>query len=103
VSHFLLPYLKAGENSMNNKKCIYIISALCVLLLTSACGIKSQPKESDTINTQPSETNQDNTDKMDDDSADSDNEILVIIDQTAKPIEGNMFDFIVRQVPEGFA
>jgi len=88
---------------MNNKKCIYIITALCVLLLTSGCVIKSQSEESDTINMQPSEPNQDNTDKIDDDSVDSDNEILIIIDQTAKPIEGNSFDFVVSQVPEGFA
>jgi len=88
---------------MNNKKWIYIITALCVLLFTSGCAMKSQPEATDTIKTQPSETNQDNTDKIEDNLSDSNNEILIIIDQTSKPIEGNSFDFVVSQVPEGFA
>lgn len=85
---------------MNNKKYSYIISALCMLLLTSGCAMKSESEASDG---QPSETNQDNTTKIEDASADSENEILIIIDQTPKPIEGNSFDFVVKQVPEGFA
>jgi len=91
--------MKAEENPMNNKKYSYIISALCMLLLTSGCAIKSESEASDT---QSSETSQDNTTKIEDASADSDNEILIIIDQTPKPIEGNSFDFVVKQVPEGF-
>jgi len=88
---------------MNDKKWIYLITALCVLLFTSGCAMKPQSEVTDTINTEPIEKNQDNTDKIDDDTADTDNEILIIIDQTAKPIEGNSFDFVVSQVPEGFA
>lgn len=85
---------------MNNKKYSYIISALCMLLLTSGCAMKS---ESEAPDAQPSETNQDNTTKVEDALADSGNEILIVIDQTPKPIEGNSFDFVVKQVPEGFA
>jgi hypothetical protein len=92
--------MKAEENPMNNKKYSYIISALCMLLLTSGCAMKS---ESEAPDAQPSETNQDNTTKIEDALADSGNEILIVIDQTPKPIEGNSFDFVVKQVPEGFA
>jgi len=89
---------------MNNKKMIYLISALCVLLLTSACSTKSNTGASDIINTQPSETNPSHTaTASNDDSANDDNEILIIIDQTPKPIEGNCFDFAVNKIPEGFA
>ena len=89
---------------MNNKKFIYIISALCTLLMISGCAGKSQSGASDTVNAQPAETNQDDSTTLDDDSASTDNEILIIIDrQTPKPIEGGSFDFVVKQVPEGFA
>ncbi|NGZ74603.1 hypothetical protein [Saccharibacillus alkalitolerans] len=30
-------------------------------------------------------------------------QILVIIDQTEKPIEGNSFDFSIKQLPEGYS
>ena len=88
---------------MNNKKFIYIISALCTLLMISGCAGKSQSGTSDIVNAQPAETNQDDSTTLDDDSASTDNEILIIIDQTPKPIEGGSFDFVVKQVPEGFA
>lgn len=96
---------------MNNKKYIYIISALCMLLMISGCTNESPSGESDTNeeqtsetnNEQPSETNQSNNITTDEDSKNSGNEILIVIDQTPKPIEGNSFDFIINQVPEGFA
>ncbi len=88
---------------MNNKKFIYIISALCTLLMISGCAEKSQSDASDTVNAQPAETNQDDSTTIEDDSASTDDEILIIIDQTPKPIEGGSFDFVVKQVPEGFA
>ncbi|GGF88224.1 hypothetical protein GCM10010912_36860 [Paenibacillus albidus] len=34
--------------------------------------------------------------------ANTDSEILVVIDQTAKPSEGNSFDFFIEQLPSGF-
>ena len=88
---------------MNNKKFIYIISALCTLLMISGCAGKSQSGATDTVNAQPVETTQDDSTTLDDDSASTDDEILIIIDQTPKPMEGNSFDFVVKQVPEGFA
>ncbi|MDG0793624.1 hypothetical protein OMP38_24435 [Cohnella ginsengisoli] len=33
----------------------------------------------------------------------ADQKILIVIDQTEKPIEGNSFDFAVKQVPSGYA
>ena len=90
---------------MNNKKTIYLTLALFVLLLTSACGTKagSEPA-ADTVNTQqPAESNQVDTSDNGDDTTKSDEQILVIIDQTPKPIEGNSFDFAVNKIPEGYA
>ncbi|MFE4712565.1 hypothetical protein ACFRAM_16960 [Paenibacillus sp. NPDC056722] len=37
------------------------------------------------------------------DGAQTDQQILIVIDQTPKPIEGNSFDFAVKQRPEGYA
>ena len=89
---------------MNNKKVIYIISALCALLMISGCAGKSQTGATDTVNAQPAEITQDDSTTLDDDSASTDDdEILIIIDQTPKPMEGYSFDFVVKQVPEGFA
>ena len=90
---------------MNNKKTIFLVLALFVLLLTSACGTKANNESAtDTVNTQqPTETNPVNTPDNGDDTTNSDEQILVIIDQTPKPIEGNSFDFTLSKVPEGYA
>ena len=58
----------------------------------------AQSGASDIVNAQPVETNQDDSSALDDDSASTDNEILIIIDQTPKLIEGGSFDFVVKQV-----
>ena len=99
---------------MNNKKMIYIVSALCLLFLISACGTNSNSNSGspDNSNTQPPETNQatapiesnpENTPTNEEDPVSTDEEILIIIDQTPKPIEGNSFDFVINKLPEGFA
>ncbi|WP_194841640.1 hypothetical protein [Sporosarcina obsidiansis] len=85
---------------MNNKKYGYIISALCVILLMSGCAMKSESGASDE---KPPETNQGNGTKTEDSSADPEKELLIIIDQTPKPTVGNSFNFVVKQVPEGFS
>lgn len=87
---------------MNNKKYGYIFSVLFVLLMTSGCASEKEPEASDTIHAKPSETNQGSATKEEDVKADSQKEVLIIIDQTPKPTEGNSFDFVVKQVPEGF-
>jgi hypothetical protein len=86
---------------MNKMKFVFIVSALFVLILTSACGTTSNAAPSETTNTQPSETNHENT--AVNDSTNTDKEILIVIDQTPKPIEGNSFDFFVNQIPAGYA
>ncbi|WP_235427314.1 hypothetical protein [Cohnella kolymensis] len=72
---------------MNKMKFVLLVSALFVLILTSACGTTSKSGISPTIDTQPSEIKQ----------------ILIVIDQTPKPSEGNSFDFVVKQIPEGYS
>ncbi len=86
---------------MNKQKYIYLISALTVLLLTSACGNQTNTESADSVNTVPTATEPAKT-VANDSAANSDKEILIIIDQTLKPIEGNSFDFVVNQRPEGF-
>lgn len=115
---------------MNKNKYIYLISALLVLLLlTSACGAKSSSRSPDTTNTEPTgtqqedakvteapltnqekdkepkapETNPKSTPDDNSDLADTDKKILIIIDQTPKPITGNSFDFAVKKIPDGYA
>ncbi|OME96402.1 MULTISPECIES: hypothetical protein [Paenibacillus] len=112
---------------MNNKKYIYLISALLVLLLTSACGAPSGTESPATQTGTPVETDQGNAVDPEtpaasqdgtDDSAESesdqegteaakepdkDQQILIVIDQTPKPITGSSFDFAVKQVPEGYS
>lgn len=97
---------------MNNKKMIFLTLALFALLLTSACGTGANngsatdtvnTKPAETVNKQPTETNQENTTANGNDSTNSHEQILIIIDQTPKPIEGNSFDFGVSKVPEGYA
>lgn len=88
---------------MNNKKIFFLTLALFALLLTSACGTRANNgPATDTVNMQPTETNQENTSANGNDSTNSDEQILIIIDQTAKPIEGNSFDFAVNKVPKGY-
>ncbi|OMF38058.1 hypothetical protein BK133_03515 [Paenibacillus sp. FSL H8-0548] len=88
---------------MKNKQLIYVISVIFVLILVSACGSKANSVPTETTNTEPTETNQGNNAADNPDSINGDQEILIIIDQTPKPIEGNSFDFVVNQVPEGFS
>ncbi|GIO97767.1 hypothetical protein J14TS5_28530 [Paenibacillus lautus] len=125
---------------MNNKKTIYLMSALLVLLLTSACGVKPDTESPATQTGSPigtdqggevgpetpsaqdgtdaaaeSESDQEGTEAAKepdkdqqsndtkDPSADEDQQILIVIDQTPKPITGNSFDFAVKQVPEGYS
>lgn len=91
---------------MTKPKYIYLITSLLVLLLASACGNPAKNAASDTAATATPETVEGNvgeTPGTDTPTAESDEKILIVIDQTEKPIEGNSFDFSVKQRPEGFA
>ncbi|WP_054027471.1 hypothetical protein [Bacillus sp. FJAT-28004] len=86
---------------MTRTKYMYLISALIVLLLASACGNQSNNELDATATPITKPENEATGDQAAD--TDSDKKILIIIDQTEKPIEGNSFDFVVKQLPEGFA
>lgn len=125
---------------MNNKKYIYLISTLLVLLLTSACGTPSDTKSPETqagssvetdqgnaVDPETPATSKDGTDAsadpdsnqgdseatqdpdqekqndIQDPPAEGDQQILIVIDQTPKPITGNSFDFGVTKLPEGYS
>ncbi|WP_419871475.1 hypothetical protein [Candidatus Pristimantibacillus sp. PTI5] len=100
---------------MTKPKYMFLMSALLVMLLASACGNQSNNGASDTNAAVTPETVEENTggntaspvyteapETDNSAEADSDKEILIVIDQTEKPIEGNSFDFAVKQLPEGF-
>ncbi|PYY25665.1 hypothetical protein [Paenibacillus illinoisensis] len=102
---------------MNKTKMIFLISTMLLMFLISACGNKfsSSPAESNT-NTS-NETKQDNnqvTDKGKENTEENaetsngiqgttENEILIIIDQTEKPTTGNSFDFSIKKAPKGYS
>lgn len=86
---------------MTKPKYMFLMSALLVMLLASACGNQANNGASDT-NTAASPVSTEAPETDNSVEADSDKEILIIIDQTEKPIEGNSFDFAVKQLPEGF-
>ncbi|MEC0205197.1 hypothetical protein P4H39_21550 [Paenibacillus lautus] len=125
---------------MNNKKYIYLMSALLVLLLTSACGAPSDLKSPETqagstvdtdhgnaVDPETPAASKDGTDasadpesnqedseatkdpdqekqnEIHDPPAEGDQQILIVIDQTPKPITGNSFDFGVTKLPEGYS
>ncbi|MCM3702443.1 hypothetical protein [Paenibacillus macerans] len=93
----------------NNNKRIYLVPALFVLLLilASACG--NQPgagSNPNAANEKPavseSGTQAGNAAPQSENAAGPEEKILIVIDQMPKPIEGNSFDFIVKQLPEGY-
>ncbi|RJE87476.1 hypothetical protein D3P07_14160 [Paenibacillus sp. 1011MAR3C5] len=77
---------------MNKKTAVYLVAALAAMTLAlSACGAATNNQgaspsspASGGVTSQP------------------DQEILIVIDQTDKPVEGNMFDFAINKAPEGF-
>ncbi|GLX70588.1 hypothetical protein [Paenibacillus glycanilyticus] len=109
---------------MNKKMIAYALTAAILLGVASGCGNKSgegatngntatetpaatttpvvsespAATESPTTPAEPAEESQ----APDAAESDASGEILIIIDQTEKPIEGNSFDFVVNKIPEGY-
>lgn len=81
---------------MTKPKHLYMISALIVLLLASACGSDTGAPATQVSKPENEASGNDLAE------ADSDEKILIVIDQTEKPIEGNSFDFAVKQLPKGY-
>jgi hypothetical protein len=101
---------------MNKMATMNVLAVLVATLLLSACGAKPEsaanggtpsPSPSATAQVEPTAvptavpTEQAATPS--DSGAQTDQQILIVIDQTPKPIEGNSFDFAVKQRPEGYA
>ncbi|WP_271749672.1 hypothetical protein [Cohnella sp. JJ-181] len=111
-----------------NKKWMYT-AAMAALLMTSACGEKtntgapaSDGNSSTAVATSPSAsapasapasatadapassaTPSSSGSGAAASEEPADQKILIVIDQTEKPIEGNSFDFVVKQLPSGYA
>jgi len=81
---------------MHKKMSVYWIAVLAAMTLAlSACGIESESSGASSSTPSTEATSQP-------DQPVGDQEILIVIDQTEKPIEGNMFDFAVNKAPEGY-
>ncbi|MFF2482317.1 hypothetical protein [Paenibacillus sp. NPDC058071] len=78
-----------------------ISAALAALLLLSACGANGeQGATAPSPSSSPSATNP--AQQETNDNQQTDGEILILIDQSPKPSEGNSFDFTVKKRPEGY-
>ncbi|GAB6930814.1 hypothetical protein JCM10914A_47970 [Paenibacillus sp. JCM 10914] len=86
---------------MKNYKSMYLIIALMLLLMSTACGTPTNTNTA--ANQEDSGIEADTPHEDQDSSPDPSEEILIVIDQTPKPIEGNSFDFVVKQLPTGYA
>lgn len=115
--------------NINKNKSILWVSALCILLLTSACGAKNnnesvqehaypqskQPIEEAGKSSLPNAEAKNNNNQANENEsegkptaqsespADAEGQVMIVIDQTDKPSEGNSFDFAIKQIPEGYA
>ncbi|MFC9710674.1 hypothetical protein ACFTRD_21235 [Paenibacillus sp. NPDC056933] len=115
-------------NIYKNKSILWV-SALCALLLTSACGAKNnnesvqehaypqskQPIEEAGKSSVPNMEAKNNNNQADESgsesklsaksesSANAEEQVTIVIDQTDKPSKGNSFDFAIKQIPEGYA
>ncbi|ANE45345.1 hypothetical protein SY83_02235 [Paenibacillus swuensis] len=92
---------------MIKHKYLILISALILLLMASACSNQTNnaaPETNSSLTTPENEATGNNSAETEPETTtDTDKDIQVFIDQTKKPIEGNSFDFAVKQLPEGFA
>ena len=87
---------------MKNKKMVLVGGAVVLMLLTSACGAQTNNSKTESAGSQPTESTP--ASSASPNSEDTDKEILIIIDQTPKPIaKGGAFDFGVKKVPEGYS
>ncbi|MFD2333288.1 hypothetical protein ACFSR7_28860 [Cohnella sp. GCM10020058] len=109
---------------MNHKKWMYTV-AIAVLLTMSACGektntdaqasagasspaVEATPSPSEpasptaSASGAPASSPASNGTEAAVSEEPADQKILIVIDQTQKPIEGNSFDFFVKQLPTGY-
>jgi predicted small secreted protein len=110
----------------NIKKSALCISVLCISLLVSACGTSGEsvqehayPESKQPVeeagntsvpnadakndNDQGNASGEDGKPTAQSESTESSEQIDIVIDQSNKPMEGNSFDFGIKQVPKGYA
>ncbi|WP_152393075.1 hypothetical protein [Paenibacillus guangzhouensis] len=84
---------------MKIKRLMMLIIFGGVLMVMSACGTPSGTS-STAQETKPVKQEEPTSGQ---DTKQADQEILIIIDQTPKPSEQKSFDFVVKQLPEGYS
>ncbi|GAB1532290.1 MULTISPECIES: hypothetical protein [Brevibacillus] len=91
----------------NNMKSF--LAVLVLSLVTSACGTPVPSQSTGQVPQQVPQENKENTEKQPEKVAkdiaaeQQEKEILVVVDQEPKPIEGNSFDFFIEQLPAGYS
>ncbi len=89
---------------MNKQKLTIIAMTAAVMLMGSACSTAGASKPTDQAQSSPTASPTSNSPAAGEDSGSLDEKVLILIDQTPKPVAtGHSFDFSVQQLPEGYS
>ncbi|MED1780892.1 hypothetical protein P4V43_03525 [Brevibacillus fortis] len=95
--------------NLKKNKMKSLLAVLVLSLVTSACGTPVPTESTGQVPPQVPQENKENKEKQPENVAQDmaaeqqEKEILVVVDQEPKPIEGNSFDFFIEQVPAGYS
>lgn len=88
---------------MNKRKMMMIAMTAAVMLTSSACGTAGASKPANQVEQSPA-ASPSNAPAEGEDSLALDRQLLILIDQTPKPVaSGHSFDFFVKQLPEEYS
>jgi hypothetical protein len=88
---------------MNKQKWLVVAMTALVMLMSSACGSTGDAKPTNEVVQSPTASPA-NAPAAGGNSENLDEQILILIDQTPKPVAtGHSFDFFVKQLPEGYS
>jgi hypothetical protein len=87
---------------MKMRQSVYAVTILALMLVTSGCVAK---QSTEGVTNSPAPTQLETTDGTNSttDNKEEEQQILIVIDQTPKPIQGNSFDFGVKKLPPGYS
>ncbi|GEC88666.1 MULTISPECIES: hypothetical protein [Brevibacillus] len=95
--------------NLKKNKMKSLLAVLVLSLVTSACGTPLPSESTGQVPPQAPQENKENKEKQPENVAQDmaaeqqEKEILVVVDQEPKPIEGNSFDFFIEQLPAGYS
>ncbi|MGG4454579.1 hypothetical protein [Brevibacillus porteri] len=95
--------------NLKKNKMKSLLAVLVLSLVTSACGTPLPSESTGQVPPQVPQENKENKEKQPENVAQDmaqeqqEKEILVVVDQEPKPIEGNSFDFFIEQRPADYS